>query len=85
MTENLDTERCEIIATLYGAWNDLIIQNETVTDNRIIDEVRNHWHDSKQRFNEERLKQALGWMREKQLIPTGWGNLLKLPKINHEK
>ncbi|MDR2438178.1 MAG: restriction endonuclease subunit S [Planctomycetaceae bacterium] len=85
LTEKLDTERCEIIATLYGAWNDLIIQNETVTDNRIIDEVRNHWHESKQRFNEERLKKALGWMRENQLIPTGWGNLLKLSKNNHEK
>ena len=81
----LDMDQCEIVATLYGAWNDLIIQNENVTDDRIVDEVRNHWHDTKKRFEPERLKKALGWMRKKAIVPTGWGKPLMIPDKKKQK
>ena len=81
----LNMDQCEITATLYGVWNDLIIQNESITDDRIVDEVRNHWHDTKKRFEPERLKKALGWMRKKNIVPTGWGKPLMIPDKKKQK
>ncbi len=34
--QKLDTEQCEIVATLYSAWNDLIKQDSSVTDEKIL-------------------------------------------------
>lgn len=67
---SVDTERCEIVATLYSAWNDLLQQQTEITDERIIHEVLNNWHESKKRIPEERWQKALAWMREKGFVPT---------------
>lgn len=68
---NLNTEQSEIIATLFACWNDLLIEREEVTAKLIIYEARNHWHLSKKRFTEDRLRKALTWMKEKNIIPRG--------------
>ena len=68
----LELNHCEAIATLYGAWNDLILQGESVTDERIIDEFYNNWHEKKKKFKEEDLRKSLTWMRKKAIVPTGW-------------
>ena len=65
----LDTERCEIIATLFEAWHDLLARKVTVTDDAILREVLDHWHESKKRIDEDRWRRALGWMREKGFTP----------------
>ena len=65
----LNTERCEIVATIYFAWSDLITTKTEINDDEIIREVRVNWHESKQRFSPERLLKAITWMREKKLIP----------------
>lgn len=67
----LDTERCEIVATLFAAWSDLLREKDTVSDEMIVHEVLNNWHESKQRIAEDRWLSALGWMREKGLVPKG--------------
>ncbi len=69
----LDTERCEIVATLFAAWNDFLLRRKTPTDGDIIDDVRNNWHESKTRFERARLANALRWMRDKRLVPQGGG------------
>jgi len=69
----LDTERCEIVATLFAAWNDLIIVGKPFDDDDILREVRTNWHESKERFDEDRLRKALQWMRDKNLMPQGRG------------
>jgi len=69
----LDTERCEIVATLFAAWNDLIIVGKPFDDDDILREVRGKWHESKERFDERRLRRALQWMRDKGLVPQGRG------------
>lgn len=71
----LDTERCEIVATLFAAWNDLIISRRPFNDVDIIREVRANWHESKKRFDENRLRKALQWMRDKGLVPKGYGKV----------
>ena len=69
----LDTDRAEIVATLYAVWNDFLLRCEPCDDDRIVAEVLTNWHDRKKRFEEDRWRRALEWMREKGLVPTGFG------------
>lgn len=69
----LNTERAEIVTTLYACWNDLLSRNSSVTDDEVINDFHNNWHPSKNRFAKETLLIALKWMKEKGLIPDGSG------------
>jgi len=73
VVQPLNTERSEIVATLFAAWNDLIIAGAPFNEEDILREVRNNWHESKERFDEDRLHRALQWMRDKGLVPQGLG------------
>jgi hypothetical protein len=73
----LDTARCEIVATLYACWNDLLLMKKEPSESKIINEFRNKWHTKKTRFTEDRLRKALMWMRDNNLVPTGKGKLTK--------
>ncbi len=68
-----DTERCAILSTLYAAWNDLIIWGVEPTDEAILREVLERWHESKKEIPEQRWRVAIAWMRKKGLKPTGFG------------
>jgi hypothetical protein len=70
LLQPLDTQRCEIIATLYCAWADMLSAGRAVTDDAIITEVLTNWHESKQAIPHDRWSKALGWMREKALVPV---------------
>jgi type I restriction enzyme S subunit len=65
-----DTTSCEIVATLFGAWNDLALQGKAVSDDAILHEVLNNWHESKKRIPKERWLKALAWMRKKGFTPA---------------
>lgn len=64
-----NTERCEIVATLYSAWEDFLNSNKTFTDADILNEVLNNWHESKKRISKERWLNAIQWMRENGFAP----------------
>jgi type I restriction enzyme S subunit len=64
------TEQCEIVATLYSAWNDLLHRSQPFTDDDILNEVLNHWHASKKRISSSRWQKALDWMRKNGFVPT---------------
>lgn len=66
---NWNTERCEIVATLYSAWKDIASAQKTYSDEDIINEVLNNWHESKKRISIERWQLALKWMKEKGFEP----------------
>lgn len=70
LLRGLDTERCEIIATLYSAWEDLLAAGGDVADEAIVNEVLTNWHESKQAIPRDRWMGALGWMRERGLTPV---------------
>lgn len=77
MMRNWKTVQCEILATLYGAWDDLLKQKKSPSDDEIIHDVLFNWHKSKQRIPEERWRKALNWMREHHFTPLdsrGRGN-----------
>ena len=67
------TEEAEIIATLFAAWNDFLIDGKTATDDEILHEVRENWHQSKGRFTPALLQRWLDWMRRHRLTPQGHG------------
>jgi type I restriction enzyme S subunit len=64
-----DTERCEIVATLYSAWKDLENTNQPYTNNDIINEVINNWNETKKRIPADRWQKALDWMRKNGFAP----------------
>jgi type I restriction enzyme S subunit len=65
-----NTERCEIVATLYSAWEDLLHSNKPFTDADIVNEVLNNWHESKKRISRDRWLSAIQWMRENGFAPN---------------
>jgi hypothetical protein len=69
----MTTEQAEILATLYMAWNDFLIRGEQVDDDRLIKEVLDNWHASKREISEDRWRSAVHWMRQKGLVPHGFG------------
>jgi type I restriction enzyme S subunit len=81
--EPLNTQQSEIIATLYGAWNDLLMGNGKATEKQIVEEVWERWHDQKKEISKDRWQAALKWMREKNLIPTGQGKQTKIMENNN--
>lgn len=68
-----DTETCEIFATTYAAWNDLIIWRKEASDDAILTEILERWHESKRRIPEVRWRRAISWMRREGFVPTGFG------------
>jgi hypothetical protein len=71
--EGLDTDQAEIIATLYACWNDLLLDDEIVTDDFILREFLKNWHPKKTKFTRARLVRALAWMRDNGVVPKGLG------------
>ncbi|MGD0442586.1 MAG: hypothetical protein ABSA39_01495 [Edaphobacter sp.] len=72
---NFRTRECEIISTLYAAWNDLLIDGGPTDDASILHEASSaeRWHKSKEQIAPERWKKALQWMKDKGLAPVGYG------------
>lgn len=70
----MTTRQTEIVATLYMAWNDFVIAGAEFDDERIVSEVLNNWDASKQSIEPDRWRRAITWMREKGLIPCGFGS-----------
>ncbi|MEL7568038.1 MAG: restriction endonuclease subunit S, partial [Dehalobacterium sp.] len=71
------TIQCEIVATLFGAWNDFLIEGVQPTDDQIVNEVLTNWHERKERIDRKRWLNALGWMRQNDIIPVGYGTSTK--------
>jgi len=65
------TEEIEIIATLFAVWNDFLIDGIHPTDEQIISDVRENWHERKARFSPAELCRWLAWLRSENIIPLG--------------
>jgi type I restriction enzyme S subunit len=73
------TRRCEIFATVYAAWNDLLLRGVYPTDPAIMDEIRENWHERKQSFRDKEWRVGLNWLRLHNLVPTGTGRPVARP------
>ena len=68
-----DADQAEIVATLFAAWNDFIIDCKEFTDEELADEVLNNWNDSKKRFSRDVWLQNIEQMRQNNIVPKGYG------------
>ena len=64
------TLQCEIVATLYSAWEDLL-RGGSATDDAIVEQVLEHWHPNKKAIEEWRWRKALAWMKDEDIVPEG--------------
>jgi type I restriction enzyme S subunit len=69
----LNTRQTEIVATLYAAWNNLLLLGHSPQDEDIIYEARENWHESKLKIEREKFFRGLEWMRNQGLVPAGRG------------
>lgn len=69
-----DTAKCERVATLYSAWNDLLIEGREAHEAAILQEVLHGWNESKLKYSEAQWRTELAEMHQHSfLIPTGFG------------
>lgn len=69
----MDTIRAEIFATVYAAWNNLLLDGREPSDEQIVREARENWHRDKLDIPRERFFKAIEWAREKGFVPRGMG------------
>jgi type I restriction enzyme S subunit len=67
LMKGMKTLQAEMVATVYSAYIDLSKENRVSQDN-LLDEILNHWHDNKRNVPKEKWIRAIEWMSEKQLI-----------------
>lgn len=67
------THEAEVYATTYSGWNNLIIRNEKITDETIVVEARENWHEKKLSIKRDEFFDAIKWLKKHNLIPKGNG------------
>lgn len=70
---NMDMQQAEIFATVFAAWNNLLMDGLTPTDEQIVLAARENWHSDKLKIGRERFFGAIDWIRKKNVCPQGKG------------
>ncbi len=73
----LRTERCEVVATLYSAWNDLLKDGKPTSEKNIFIAASAEWHEHKMDIEFSEWEWGLKWLRENCLVPTGGAKPVK--------
>lgn len=68
-----ELEHAEVIATVYAAWNNLLLEGKKPTDEEIVYESRENWSERKLRIERENFFKVLKWMRKNGYVPKGLG------------
>ena len=71
----MDLAGAEMLSTLYAVWNNRIIKREQITDDFLIADFY-AWSAHKADFEEARVRKALNYMRDNNIIPVGWGKYI---------
>ena len=69
----MDTEQSEVFATVYAAWNNLLLNKQAITDENIVFEARENWHPDKLKIERWKFFKAIEWIKEHAVIPQGRG------------
>jgi type I restriction enzyme S subunit len=79
----MTTKQAEIFATVYAAWNNLLIDGEPITDERIVHAAREDWHSDKLSIPRDKFFTAIEWIRTKGICPEGKGKRVERKGPNH--
>lgn len=69
----LKVRQAEIVATVFAAWNNLLLDGRHPTDEEIVFEARENWHPDKLKIDRQKFFAAVQWLREKSRVPEGRG------------
>lgn len=69
----MNAQQAEIVATVYAAWNNLLLDGKNPTDEEIVLESRENWHPNKLKIPRDKFFSAVKWLREQGVVPTGKG------------
>jgi len=69
----MTTEQAEIMATVFAAWNNLLLEGKQPTDEQIVFEARENWHPDKLKIDRQRFFKAVQWLRDHHIVPEGKG------------
>ncbi|MBC8096853.1 MAG: hypothetical protein H7Y43_13685, partial [Akkermansiaceae bacterium] len=78
---SLTPHKCSVAATLYSAWNDLLILKQPSLDEEIIHEARYNWHKEKEKISTADWSEGLKWLRKNNLVPQGHGKLTAIKTL----
>lgn len=67
----MNTREAEVLATVHAAWNNLLLDNVTITDEVIIHEARENWTESKRSIPEHEFRKAITTIRNNGIVPDG--------------
>lgn len=71
----LNLRQSEVVATLYVAWNDLLLDGMvSPSDDRIIKESSTEWHPDKAKITPQDWAWGLQFLRHNSLVPSGRGH-----------
>lgn len=79
----MSTRQAEIFATVYAAWNNLLMDGEPITDESIVRAAREDWHSDKLNIPRDKFFTAIEWIRTKNLCPEGKGKRVECKGPNH--
>lgn len=74
----MDTQEAEVFATVHAAWNNLVIDRKPITDDAIIKEARDNWHQDKLKIPKAKFLKAILLIRKEGLVPDGSAKPVRL-------
>lgn len=81
----MDTKQAEIFATVYAAWNNLLIDGCEITNEAIVHEARENWHPDKLKIPRKKFFNAIEWIKEKDIEPEGKGKPVMMGKAKKRR
>jgi restriction endonuclease S subunit len=67
----MDSDRAEIVVTTHAAWNNLVLDSASITDDAIVRAARDNWHPAKLRYDPMRFRDAIRFIRQNGIEPDG--------------
>ena len=75
----MNMQEAEVFATVYAAWNNLLIEGKAPSDDEIIRAARDEWHFSKLDIHRAKFVEALRRVRASNFVPQGQGRFVPPP------
>jgi type I restriction enzyme S subunit len=76
LLKDKSTDESELIATIYGIWNNYLINGCDIHHDQLSKEVYD-WSESKSKFSEADISSTWKWMMQVGLKPVGFGKLIE--------
>jgi type I restriction enzyme S subunit len=77
---SLTPKQAEIVATVFAAWNNLLLDGRLPSDEQIVYESREDWHPNKLKIERKKFFSAVQWLRQQGVVPEGKGRYVDKPR-----